>query len=200
MRRAGLGLHFILGQTQHTAKCRLAQTLAGANTPLPPRQRFPVNQRSRFQCAAALRKSWKFSSSFALRAAVQGARSVQSGVAQSASQPIRTIAAFREDLEVFAGRSQRLRWSAATPRASAPQAVGNPGTTKTAASPISGACVCALSRLQSKRSFGQSPRKSATVPANPSVNRTLHGIPGFGPPFHSGPNPAIPFRAGYLKR
>ena len=35
---------------------------------------------------------------------------------------------------------------------------------------------------------------------NPSVNRTLHGMPGFGPPFHSGPNPAIPFRAGYLKR
>ena len=35
---------------------------------------------------------------------------------------------------------------------------------------------------------------------NLSVNRTLHGMPSFGPPFHSGPNPAIPFRAGYLKR
>jgi hypothetical protein len=35
---------------------------------------------------------------------------------------------------------------------------------------------------------------------NPSVNRTLHGLPAFGPPFHSGPNTAKPFRAGYFKR
>jgi hypothetical protein len=35
---------------------------------------------------------------------------------------------------------------------------------------------------------------------NPSVNRTLHGLPAFGPSFHSGPNTAKPFRAGYFKR
>ena len=35
---------------------------------------------------------------------------------------------------------------------------------------------------------------------NPSVNRTLHGLPAFGPPFHSGPNTVNPFRAGYFKR
>ena len=180
--------------------CRLAQTLAGTNSPLPARQRFPVNHRSRFRCTAALRKCWKISSSFAPSAAAQRASSVQSGTAQGATRRIRTIAAFRVNLEVFIGRSQRLRWSVVTPLASAPQAASTLRTTRTTASPISGACVRALSRLQSKRQFGQSQHKSATVPANPSVNRTLHGMPGFGPPFHSGPNPAIPFRAGYLKR
>ena len=57
------------------------------------------------------------------------------------------------------------------------------------------------------RRLPQSPSESALrqlrpewALANPSVNRTLHGMPGFGPPFHSGPNPALPFRAGYLKR
>jgi hypothetical protein len=35
---------------------------------------------------------------------------------------------------------------------------------------------------------------------NPSVNRTLHGLPALGPPFHSGPNTVNPFRAVYFKR
>ena len=42
--------------------------------------------------------------------------------------------------------------------------------------------------------------KSRKVRPNPSVNRTLHGLPAFGPPFHSGPNAVNPFRAGYFKR
>ena len=32
--------------------------------------------------------------------------------------------------------------------------------------------------------------------ANPSLNRTLHSVPAFGPPFHSGPNTVPLFRAG----
>ncbi len=39
-----------------------------------------------------------------------------------------------------------------------------------------------------------------TERANPSVNRTLHGMPASGPPFHSGPYAVMPFRAGYLER
>ena len=39
-----------------------------------------------------------------------------------------------------------------------------------------------------------------TATPNPSVNRTLHGMPASGPPFHSGPYAVIPFRAGYLER
>lgn len=32
--------------------------------------------------------------------------------------------------------------------------------------------------------------------ANQSLNRTLHSVPAFGPPFHSGPNIVPLFRAG----
>ena len=32
--------------------------------------------------------------------------------------------------------------------------------------------------------------------ANQSLNRTLHSVPAFGPPFHSGPNTVPLFRAG----
>ena len=32
--------------------------------------------------------------------------------------------------------------------------------------------------------------------ANQSLNRTLHSVPAFGPPFHSGPNAVPLFRAG----
>ena len=32
--------------------------------------------------------------------------------------------------------------------------------------------------------------------ANQSLNRTLHSVPAFGPPFHSGPNAATPQCAG----
>ena len=48
----------------------------------------------------------------------------------------------------------------------------------------------------------QSPsnRRRQSVRPNPSVNRTLHGMPASGPPFHSGPCAVMPFRAGYLKR
>jgi hypothetical protein len=47
--------------------------------------------------------------------------------------------------------------------------------------------------------IGKAGNSGAALP-NPSVNRTLHGLPAFGPPFHSGPNTANPFRAGYFKR
>ena len=31
---------------------------------------------------------------------------------------------------------------------------------------------------------------------NPTLNRTLHSVAAFGPPFHSGPKAGTPFRAG----
>jgi hypothetical protein len=34
------------------------------------------------------------------------------------------------------------------------------------------------------------------VLANHSLNRTLHSVPAFGPPFHSVPNTVPLFRAG----
>jgi hypothetical protein len=56
-----------------------------------------------------------------------------------------------------------------------------------------------LAPLSSLLPIGKAGNSGAALP-NPSVNRTLHGLPAFGPPFHSGPNTVNPFRAGYLER
>ena len=152
-----------------------------------------MNHRSRFPSTVALRKCLKISSSFVLRAVAHGAKSVRSGAAHGAPQPIPANAAFMKALEVIVGHGQRPCWSAVNPRSSAPEAGSS---AETATFPYGGSCGRSNMRLQSKHRFGLSPRKSAKVPANHSLNRTLHGMPGFGPPFHSGPNPAMPFRAG----
>lgn len=49
-------------------------------------------------------------------------------------------------------------------------------------------------------SHGPLPAGKGVLRANTSFNRTLHSLPAFGPPFHSGPNTINLFRAGYLKR
>ena len=156
-----------------------------------------MNHRSRYPSTVALRKCLEISSSLALRAVAHSANSVPSG---GAEQPTPTTAAFMKALEVIVGHAQRPCWSAVHPGPFAPEARSAAETAKTAAPPFCGGCGRSNMRLQSKHRFGLSLRKSAKVPANHSLNRTLHGMPGFGPPFHSGPNPAIPFRAGYLKR
>ena len=159
-----------------------------------------MDHKSGTQTAAALRHRLNARSSFAPRAAAHVATSVPPGAADIAAQSGLTFVDIKEDQEVIVGHGQGPRWSAATPPPSALQAVGSLSPTKTAASPFSAGCARSRMRLQSKQSLGLSLGLSAKVLANPSVNRTLHGMPGFGPPFHSGPNPVIPFRAGYLKR
>ena len=156
--------------------------------------------KSGIQTAATPRHRSDASSSYALRAAAHSARSVQPGAAHSAALSVPTFVAVKENQEVKVGHGQRPCWSAATPPSSAPKAGCTAMLAKTAASPIRAACARNRMRLQSKQRLGLSPGISEKVLANPSVNRTLHGMPGFGPPFHSGPNPVIPFRAGYLKR
>ena len=155
-----------------------------------------MNHRSRFPSTVALRKCLKNSSSFALRAVAHSAKSVRSGAAHGASQPAPTPAAFMKAIEVIVRHGQRPCWSAINPRPSAPEAGSVAEIAKTVASAFGGSCGRSNMRLQSKHRFGLSLRKSAKVPANHSLNRTLHGMPGFDPPFHSGPNPILPFRAG----
>ena len=152
------------------------------------------------QTVAALQHLSNASSSFALRAAAHIAKSVPPGGVHSAALSGSMSVVLNENQEVIVGHGQGPRWTAATPPPTAPQAVGNPAPAKTAASPIRAGCTRSRMRLQSKQPLGLSLALSAQVLATPSVNRTLHGMPGFGPPFHSGPNPVIPFRAGYLKR
>ena len=65
-----------------------------------------------------------------------------------------------------------------------------------AISPKGAGCVRQVLAIQCTLRVGKSIAAWYKVLANQSLNRTLHGMPGFGPPFHSGPNPVLPFRAG----
>ena len=77
-------------------------------------------------------------------------------------------------------------------RASAMASVRMLGVT----SPKGAGCAQQVLAFQCTRRVGKSLAAGYKVLANHSLNRTLHGMPSFGPPFHSGPNPAMPFHAG----
>ena len=169
------------------------------------------------QTIATLRHRLDVSSWWALRAVAHSAESVQSVAAQSAARralrrstvigpefPSRTVSANTihpgPAISCFGERSLPANVWMQTAHTPLVPSLNTARLHRNSNSTNSLGCVfhqllpqppsgSALRRVQPKWAL-----------ANPSVNRTLHGMPGFGPPFHSGPNPALPFRAGYLKR
>ena len=65
-----------------------------------------------------------------------------------------------------------------------------------AISPKGASCALQILAIQCNRRVGKSRGAGHQALANQSLNRTLHSRQSFGPPFHSGPNATLLFRAG----
>ena len=172
---------------------------------------------SAIQTTTTLRRRLDVSSWSALRAAAHSAKSVQSAAAQRAarraSDRSAVIACELTSLTVC-GNTSHARRAVLPKRNRLLSAINHLQTAtflpvpslntarlrRNSNSTLTAGCV--LHRWRRQSPSGPSLRQVQLIRAlaNPSVNRTLHGMPGFGPPFHSGPKPVTPFRAGYLKR